>query len=52
VLPFNIYVVQAVLLVIVVVCSYLGHKYFSFRGGLRGRPGDPSTLDRPAAQKN
>jgi putative flippase GtrA len=52
VLPFNIYVVQAIFTGVVVVSSYLGHKYFSFRGGLRGRPGDPSTLDRPAAQKN
>ena len=33
VLPFNIYVVQALLLSVVVVCSYLGHKYFSFRDG-------------------
>jgi putative flippase GtrA len=31
--PFNIYVVQALLTVIVIVCSYLSHKYFSFRGG-------------------
>jgi putative flippase GtrA len=31
VVPFNIYVVQAVFMMAVVVCSYLGHKYFSFR---------------------
>ena len=36
VLPFNIYVVQALLTVLVVVCSYLSHKYFSFRGGRHG----------------
>ncbi|HUQ77877.1 MAG TPA: GtrA family protein [Patescibacteria group bacterium] len=29
--PFNIYVVQAIFTVAVVACSYLGHKYFSFR---------------------
>jgi putative flippase GtrA len=31
VLPFNIYLVQASLLALIVACSYLGHKYFSFR---------------------
>lgn len=34
-LPFNIYVVQALFTVTVVVVSYLGHKYFSFRSGRR-----------------
>lgn len=33
VLPFSIYIVQGLLLVIVVVSSYLAHKYYSFRGG-------------------
>jgi putative flippase GtrA len=33
VMPLNIYVVQALFAVAVVVCSYLGHKYYSFRGG-------------------
>jgi putative flippase GtrA len=33
VLPFNIYVIQALLTVVVVVGSYLGHKHFSFGGG-------------------
>jgi putative flippase GtrA len=47
VLPFNIYVVQALLLVIVVVCSYLAHKYFSFRGGDRGPAGDASPTTPP-----
>ena len=32
VLPLNIYAVQALLTVLVVVCSYLSHKHFSFRG--------------------
>jgi len=34
-LPFNIYVIQVLLLVVVVVGSYVSHKYFSFDG--RGR---------------
>lgn len=33
VLPFNIYVIQALFTAAVVVCSFLGHKYYSFRGG-------------------
>jgi putative flippase GtrA len=45
VLPFNIYVIQAGFAMVVVVCSYLGHKYYSFGGG-PGRPsGDLSSLD-------
>lgn len=31
-LPFNIYVIQAGYTVVVVVLSYLSHKFFSFRG--------------------
>ena len=50
VLPFNIYVIQAFFAVVVVVCSYLGHKYYSFRGGHHRRSGDPSSLDPPAVQ--
>ena len=34
-LPFNIYVVQAGYTVVVVVLSYLSHKFFSFRGSSR-----------------
>lgn len=30
VLPFNIYIVQALLTVVVIVASYLSHKYFTF----------------------
>jgi putative flippase GtrA len=33
VLPLNIYVVQALLMALVVICSYLAHKSFSFRTG-------------------
>jgi putative flippase GtrA len=50
VLPFNIYVVQALLTVVVVVCSYLSHKHFSFRGGQRGHSGDTSSHDPSAVQ--
>ena len=46
VLPFNIYVVQALLLGVVVVASYLGNKYFSFGNGRRP-PTDTTSL--PAA---
>jgi len=48
VMPFNIYVVQALFTGVVVVCSYLGHKYFSFRGGHRGHSGDTSSHDPSA----
>jgi len=49
VLPFNIYVIQALFTGVVVVCSYLGHKYFSFRGGHRGPSGDASSHGPSAA---
>ena len=51
VLPFSIYVDQALFTVVVVVCSYLGHKYYSF-GGVRGRdsqqhpPYDPTAVPK------
>jgi putative flippase GtrA len=38
-LPLSVYVVQALFTVAVVVLSYLGHKYFSFRGGSHGAQG-------------
>jgi len=34
-LPLNIYVIQALFTAAVVVVSYIGHKYYSFRGGRR-----------------
>ena len=46
VLPFNIYVVQALLLGVVLVASYLANKYFSF-GGIRRPPTDPTSLPAP-----
>ena len=35
ILPFNIYVIQAVFTAVVVVLSYLSHKFFSFGRGRR-----------------
>jgi putative flippase GtrA len=35
-LPWNAYVVQGLFTVVIVLLSYLGHKYFSFRGGAVG----------------
>ena len=52
VLPFSIYVIQALFAVVVVVCSYLGHKYYSFRGGPSGRIGDASSHDPSAVHEN
>jgi putative flippase GtrA len=52
VLPFNIYVVQALFTAVVVVCSYLGHKHFSFRGVSRGDAGATSVYDPTAASKD
>jgi putative flippase GtrA len=33
VLPVGIYLTQALFTIVVVIVSYLGHKFFSFRGG-------------------
>ena len=52
VLPFNIYGVQAFLTGGVVVSSYLGHKYFTFRGGQSRNADDPSLYDPAAALKD
>ena len=48
VLPFNIYVVQALLLAVVVVSSFLAHKYYSFGGG-RHRDEHATSLYDPSA---
>jgi hypothetical protein len=37
VLPFSIYVTQALFTAAMVIASYLSHKYFSFKGG-RAKP--------------
>jgi putative flippase GtrA len=48
VLPFNIYVVQAMLTTIVVVGSYLSHRYYSF-GSERRRDAAPTSIYDPPA---
>jgi putative flippase GtrA len=52
VLPFTIYVDQAIFLGIVVVSSYLGHKYYSFGGGKPRDSGDGARYDPQAAEKD
>jgi len=52
VLPFNIYVVQALLLGVVVVSSYLAHKYYSFGVEPRGDSGDAAPYDPKAGAKD
>jgi len=47
VLPFSIYVIQALFLSVVVVCSYLAHRYFSF-GRRRGARASHPTSDGDA----
>lgn len=42
VLPFNIYLVQALLMAVMVVCSYLSFKYFSFNPSHAMRSAGPS----------
>ena len=51
VLPFNIYVIQALFTAVVVVCSYLAHKYYSFRGGRHGDADDIPIYDPTAVFK-
>jgi len=48
VLPFNIYVVQALLTTVVVVSSYLSHRYYSF-GGKRRRDAPLTPVYDPPA---
>ena len=49
VLPFSIYGVQATFLVVVVVASYLGHRYFSFGRSGRGPVGGAQLRPRGGA---
>jgi len=52
VLPFNIYGVQALLTIVVVISSYLTHRYYSFGGG---RPTDGAVAalyDPPPVSKD
>jgi putative flippase GtrA len=50
--PFNIYVVQALLTGVVVICSYLAHKYYSFGGRSHRDSGDASFYDPTAVSKD
>ena len=51
VLPFSIYGVQALLTAVVIVCSYLSHKYYSFRGSQHGDAGEIPIYDPTAVFK-
>jgi putative flippase GtrA len=48
VLPFNIYVIQALFTGVVIVCSYLAHRYYSFGGGRHGDDDGDAIYDAPA----
>jgi putative flippase GtrA len=50
--PFNIYVVQALFTGVVVICSYLAHKYYSFGGRPRGDSGGAPFYDPTAVSKD
>lgn len=52
VLPLSIYVVQALLTVIVVIASYVSHKYFSFGAGRRAVSPQVASHDPPAASED
>ena len=52
VLPFNIYGIQALFTAVVVGCSYLAHKYYSFHGGQRGDADHVSHYDPTAEFKD
>jgi putative flippase GtrA len=52
VLPFNIYMVQALLTAIVVGSSYLSHRYYSFGAGRRRDEAVTSVYDPPAVSKD
>jgi hypothetical protein len=45
VLPFSIYLIQALFTVVVVICSYVAHRYYSFRGGHPRDAGDAGLYD-------
>ncbi len=52
VLPFTIYVDQALFLGVVVVCSYLAHKYYSFGGAHRRDAAVPRIYDPHTGTKD
>ena len=43
VIPFNLYVIQALFMAVVIVLTYLAHKYFSFRRCRGTRAADSSS---------
>ena len=51
VLPFNIYVVQALLTTVVVACSYLSHRYYSF-GAVRRRDAPARSFYDPVVRED
>lgn len=51
-LPVNVYVAQALFAIVVVICSYLAHKYYSFRGSQPGDTEIASIYDPPAILKD
>lgn len=52
ILPFNIYVVQALLTIAVIIGSYLSHRYYSFGAGRRRDGAVTSVYDPPAISKD
>lgn len=48
VLPFNIYIIEALFMAVVIVLSYLSHKHYSFHGGPRRDGQDLAPYDPPA----
>ena len=52
VLPFNIYVIQALFTTIVVIASYVAHKYYSFGGPRRRDASRPPVYDPTAVPKD
>jgi putative flippase GtrA len=52
VLPFNIYIVQALLTTVVVASSYLSHRYYSFGAGRRRDGTATPDYDPPAVPED
>lgn len=50
--PLNIYVVQALLTGVVVICSYLAHKFYSFGGRSHRDSGDAPFHDPTAVSRD
>ena len=49
-LPLNIYVVQALFMALVIIASYLAHKFFSFREGQPHGAGPHEPKSTPASE--